>query len=156
MSKQQFKEEDKYLKKIERKIKWSIGIALILIISVLSIYFIKFHGKLHSDQGTWGTFGDFVGGTLNPVLAALAFYWLTSSIRLQLQELRDTRDVLKETSDHQKTIALLEEQNINTQQKIFQLQTESLEKQIQSAKEQQQQISLQNFENIFFELLKTK
>lgn len=156
MSKQQFKEEDKYLKKIERQIKWSIGIAFSLIIIVLSIYFINFHGKLHSEQGTWGTFGDFVGGTLNPVLAALAFYWLTSSIRLQLQELRDTRDVLKETSDHQKTIALLEEQNVNTQQKILKLQTESLEKQIQSAKEQQQQISLQNFENIFFELLKTK
>jgi len=156
MSNQQFTEEDKYLKKIERQIKWSIGIAFSLIIIVLSIYFINFHGQLHSDQGTWGTFGDFVGGTLNPVLAALAFYWLTSSIRLQLQELRDTRDVLKETSDHQKTIALLEEQNVNTQQKILQLQTESLEKQIQSAKEQQQQISLQNFENIFFELLKTK
>ncbi|MDG3556347.1 putative phage abortive infection protein [Acinetobacter bereziniae] len=156
MSSSEFDNQDENLRNIERKIKWSISIAIILIVGVLGIYFFNFHGEIDSNQGTWGTFGDFVGGTLNPVLAALAFYWLTSSIRLQLQELRDTRDVLKDTSDHQKTIALLEEQNVRTQEKILILQNDSLEKQIQSAIEQQQQIAIQNFENIFFELLKTK
>lgn len=148
--------QDQNLKNIERKIKWSIRLAILLIVGVISSYFLNFHGEIDSDHGTWGTFGDFVGGTLNPVLAAFAFYWLTSSIRLQLQELRDTRDVLKETSDHQQAIAVLEKQNVSTQQEILKLQRENLDKQIQSVKEQQKQIAIQNFENIFFELLKTK
>lgn len=149
-------EEDKDLKKIENQIKLSIGLALILIFGVLIAYFTNFHGTLHTDQDKWGTFGDFVGGTLNPVLATLAFYWLTSSIRLQIKELRDTRAVLQETSVHQHAIAELEKQNVNTQQKILEFQQVSLEKQIQSSKDQQKQIAIQNFENIFFELLKTK
>lgn len=149
-------EEDKDLKKIERQIKLSISLALLLIFGVLIAYFSNFHGTLHTDQDKWGTFGDFVGGTLNPVLAALAFYWLTSSIRLQIKELRDTREVLQETSVHQHAIAELEKKNVSTQQEILKLQRENLDKQIQSAKEQQKQIGIQNFENIFFELLKTK
>lgn len=149
-------EEDKDLKKIERQIKLSISLALLLIFGVLIAYFSNFHGTLHTDQDKWGTFGDFVGGTLNPVLAALAFYWLTSSIRLQIKELRDTREVLQETSVHQHAIAELEKKNVSTQQEILKLQRENLDKQIQSAKEQQKQIAIQNFENIFFELLKTK
>jgi len=156
MQSSEFENQDQNLKNIERKIKWSIRIAILLIVGVISTYFINFHGEIDSDHGTWGTFGDFVGGTLNPVLAAFAFYWLTSSIRLQLQELRDTRDVLKETSDHQQAIAELEKQNVDTQQEILVLQRENLDKQIQSAKEQQKQIAIQNFENIFFELIKTK
>lgn len=156
MSKENIENQDGYLKKIEKQIMWSIIIAVLLITLVLLSYFIHFHGSFDSDQSTWGTFGDFVGGTLNPVLAALAFYWLTSSIRLQIQELRDTRGVLEETANHQSTIANLEEENVNTQKKNLELQQASLEKQIQAAEQQQQQIAIQNFENIFFELLKTK
>jgi len=156
MNKENSENQDGSLKKIEKQIMWSIIIAALLITIVLASYFFHFHGSFHVDQDKWGTFGDFVGGTLNPVLAALAFYWLTSSIRLQIQELRDTRGVLEETATHQRTIANLEEENVNTQQKNLALQKASLEKQIQAAEQQQQQIAIQNFENIFFELLKTK
>ncbi|HAV2819125.1 putative phage abortive infection protein [Acinetobacter baumannii] len=156
MKKENSENQDIYLKKIEKQIMWSIIIAALLITLVLVSYFFHFHGSFNADQDKWGTFGDFVGGTLNPVLAALAFYWLTSSIRLQIQELRDTRGVLEETATHQRTIANLEEENVNTQQKNLALQKASLEKQIQAAEQQQQQIAIQNFENIFFELLKTK
>ncbi|MBE2166447.1 hypothetical protein IIQ43_18160 [Acinetobacter oleivorans] len=148
--------QDVYLKKIEKQIRWSIFIAILLIALVLISYFLHFNGGFHKDQDKWGTFGDFVGGTLNPVLAALAFYWLTSSIRLQIQELRDTRGVLEETASHQREIATLEGKNVQTQQQILELQTASLTKQLQTAEQQQQQIAIQNFENIFFELLKTK
>ena len=147
---------DKQLQKVERQIIWSIWIAAALIVTVLCAYFINFHMNFSDKNDEWGTFGDFIGGTLNPVLAALAFYWLTSSIRLQLQELKDTRKVLEDTADHQDKIAKLDEQNVNTQKKILDLQTESLNKQIQASELQQQQISIQNFENLFFELLKSK
>lgn len=147
---------DEQLKNIERQINLSIFIAIILIASVLIAYFLKFNKGFSVSNGDWGTFGDFVGGTLNPLLAALAFYWLTSSIRLQLQELRETRNVLKETSDHQEKIAELEEKNVSTQQEILDLQTQSLSKQIIAAEQQQKQIAIQNFESLFFQLLRTK
>ncbi len=148
--------ENKDLEKIESHIKLSLIVGGGLIIIVLGSYFINFHKSVSSSNEVWGTFGDFVGGTLNPILAALAFYWLTASIRLQLKELKDTRTVLEDTALHQQELAKLENKNVNIQNKIYELQQLTLEKQIQTSKSQQEQISLQNFENIFFQLLKTK
>lgn len=115
------------------------------------------------ESGNWGTFGDFIGGILNPIFALFAFYWLTYSVRLQIKELKDTRQELKkaataqaETATHQEKIANLEEKNVDTQKEILELQKQTLEKQIKSSEAQQLQISIQNFENLFFELLKTK
>ncbi|EYT17860.1 putative phage abortive infection protein [Acinetobacter sp. 1000160] len=147
---------DKQLTRVEQQINWSIFIAVALIVIVLIAYFVSFHKGFSTSNGDWGTFGDFVGGTLNPLLAALAFYWLTSSIRLQLQELRDTRSVLKDTSDHQAKIAQLEEENLETQKDILKRQTDSLLKQKEIAEQQEKQIAIQNFESLFFQLLNTK
>ena len=156
MSKQSNNLEVEEFKAIEWKIKISLFIGFALICIVLITYFSNFHGSLSKTDSTWGTFGDFIGGTLNPILAALGFYWLTASIRLQLKELRDTREVLKETAIHQEKLAALENINVETQKKLFEIQQLTLEKQIIASKSQQEQISLQNFENIFFQLLKTK
>lgn len=46
-----------------------------------------------------GTFGDFMGGILNPLIAFAAFYWITVSVRYQKQELSETRDTLDKTKD---------------------------------------------------------
>ncbi len=156
MSKQSNNLEVEEFKAIERKIKISLFIGFALICIVLITYFSNFHGSWSKTDSTWGTFGDFIGGTLNPILAALGFYWLTASIRLQLKELRDTREVLKETAIHQEKLAELENINVETQKKLLEIQQSTLEKQIITSKSQQEQISLQNFENIFFQLLKTK
>ena len=53
---------------------------------------------LSGDTGAWGEFGDFVGGILNPLVAYSAFYWLTRSVRLQKEELLETRKALEETA----------------------------------------------------------
>lgn len=50
---------------------------------------------------TWGTFGDFLGGVLNPIVAYAAFYWLTQSVRLQKQELSETRRALQDSAASQ-------------------------------------------------------
>ncbi|MEW6022722.1 MAG: hypothetical protein AB1807_11350 [Pseudomonadota bacterium] len=81
--------------------KWLIvGSGLIL----PSIYFVWF--SYHSipisiDSGDWGTLGDFIGGILNPLIAFSAFYWLTRSVRIQKEELGQTRATLDETLDAQ-------------------------------------------------------
>lgn len=155
-----------------------------LVITVFAIFFIYFSiavlidisldkdnnwikpewAKIYTvDSGHWGTFGDFIGGILNPTFALLAFYWLTYSVRLQIKELRDTKQELRraaqaqeDTAKHQEEIARIDMENVNTQKEILDLQKQSLKDQAISAKAQQHQIALQNFENLFFELLKTK
>ncbi len=54
------------------------------------------------EPSTWGAFGDFIGGILNPFVALCALYWLTRSIEMQRQELSATQ---KELADTRKLIA---------------------------------------------------
>ncbi|OTG92706.1 hypothetical protein B9T24_15175 [Acinetobacter sp. ANC 4654] len=151
------------LDKIDKDITKHRLRAFLIIILVGVLYLFLGDKTLSPSAQSWGTFGDFIGGILNPIFALFAFYWLTYSVRLQIKELKDTRTELQkaadaqvETARHQEKIAILEDKNINTQQEILQLQKDSLEKQIEAARLQQLQIEIQNFESLFFELLKTK
>lgn len=119
--------------------------------------------SLSDSLETWGTFGDFFGGILNPIFALFAFYWLTYSVRLQIEELKETREELskaakaqEESAKHQEEIARLESKNVNTQIEILELNKDTLKSQKNAAIAQQQQVAIQNFENLFFQLLKTK
>ncbi|WP_336931187.1 putative phage abortive infection protein [Acinetobacter tandoii] len=95
-----------------------------IITIVLILYFSNFHNSVSIENGDWGTFGDFVGGILNPIIAAFALYWLITSVNLQIQELKKTNEALERT--------------------------------VETAKKQQDQVSIQNFENLFFQLIKAK
>ncbi|HAS6231331.1 TPA: hypothetical protein I7179_23250 [Vibrio vulnificus] len=83
-------------------------IALIPAVYLIWFYFVN-HQPLATDSSIWGTFGDFVGGILNPLIALLAFYWLTQSVLIQKTELSETQKVLKETEKAQKEQALTQE-----------------------------------------------
>lgn len=91
---------------IEKNIKVAQRVAVFLIVSVPLIYalwFGVFNNRVVSvEPGDWGTFGDFVGGLLNPVIAFFAFYWLTKSVQFQKEELFETRKALLESKDAQK------------------------------------------------------
>lgn len=77
----------------------SLRYAIVLVISLIFVYVVWFglwnHQPLSEDAGKWGAFGDFIGGLMNPIVALLALYWLTQSIAVQKQELKDTRTVLE-------------------------------------------------------------
>lgn len=74
-------------------------IAIIMILIVLTLYFSKFgFYKFSSNQGDWGTFGDFLGGTLNPLLAFLSLIALLTTIKIQTYELSETRKEIRESS----------------------------------------------------------
>ncbi|EEZ80896.1 hypothetical protein HUO05_25700 (plasmid) [Vibrio alginolyticus] len=83
-------------------------IALIPTVYLVWFYFIN-NLPLSTDSSIWGTFGDFIGGILNPLIALLAFYWLTQSVLIQKTELSETQKVLKETEKAQKEQALTQE-----------------------------------------------
>jgi hypothetical protein len=59
---------------------------------------------LSKDAARWGTFGDFFGGTLNPILSFLALMVLLRTFSMQREELDLQREELKETK------AILKEQ----------------------------------------------
>lgn len=75
-----------------------------------------------------GTFGDFIGGTLNPILTFLTFMGLIVTIVLQQQELADTRKELKRSAS-------------------------ALESQSTALESQLTAIHNQNFESTFFQML---
>nr|WP_164676875.1 hypothetical protein [Pseudomonas chengduensis] len=87
--------------------------AVLAITIASSLYASQFFGALSSKQGTWGEFGDFFGGTLNPILSFLTIIALLLTIILQVDELKQTRAAAESSakalnaqlkiSEHQKT-----------------------------------------------------
>lgn len=154
---------NKDLEKIDQDINFHRIIIFLIIIAVVFFYLIMKEVDVTSAAQNWGPVGDFFGGILNPIFALFAFYWLTYSVRLQIKELKETREELKkaasaqeESARHQKSIADLERENVLTQKKILELQQKTLISQNESNESQKKQIEMQSFESLFFELLKTK
>ncbi len=154
---------NKDLKDIEKDINFHRIIIFLILIAVVFFYLIMKEVKITEAAQHWGTVGDFFGGILNPIFALFAFYWLTYSVRLQIKELAETRNELKkaasaqeESARHQKAIAELENENVITQKELLALQERTLLSQQEANQAQQKQIEIQNFESLFFELVKTK
>lgn len=154
---------DEDLSKIDNDISFHrIMIFFVLLVTII-FYMILINFNAETSAASWGPVGDFFGGILNPIFALFAFYWLTYSVRLQIKELKETREELgratkaqEESAKHQEKIAKLEKENIKTQVEILNLNKATLKSQQDAAISQQKQISKQNFENLFFELIKTK
>lgn len=71
-----------------RWIAWIVAGASCVLAAVFGLYFIQFSsGSLSTDQAVWGQFGDFVGGTANPILAFLTLSALVLTIILQSKQL---------------------------------------------------------------------
>ncbi|MGR9014749.1 MAG: type II toxin-antitoxin system HicB family antitoxin [Gammaproteobacteria bacterium] len=82
--------------------KHLVGVVCIIVLIVLGFYFGNFHNGLSKGNGDWGTFGDYFGGILNPVIASFAFYLIAETYKLQKKELVATRNLLKVSTDAQK------------------------------------------------------
>lgn len=106
-----------------------LGIAIISILIILGSVIGNFGNKpLSNEISTWGTFGDFIGGTLNPILAFLSLIALLYTIKIQSKELA------------------LSTKELHEAQKATRDSATALE-------EQSKSIKLQNFENTFFSML---
>ncbi|MBJ8418786.1 putative phage abortive infection protein [Acinetobacter courvalinii] len=103
-----------------------ISVSLLIAIGLTTFLLKRYFSALDfpNTAGDLGTFGDYLGGLLNPTIAGLALIWLIRSVSLQVKELKKTNEALEST--------------------------------VITAKQQQHQISIQNFENLFFELMKVK
>lgn len=117
------------------KLNYILYFAITLLVVALGFYFYNFNSGLPDDSSTWGTFGDFIGGTLNPIFALFSLFAIIYTIKIQTQELEFSREELKSTKEE------LEKSRIAQQE-----QSESLKLQNQATK-------LQIFENTFFNLI---
>jgi hypothetical protein len=88
-----------------------------------------------SNPEHWGQFGDFLGGTLNPILAFASFMALLYTIRLQIKQLKLSADELSATRTE------LEASRIAQQGSS------------ESLKVQLEKLDIQSFEATFFSLL---
>jgi uncharacterized membrane protein len=89
--------------------------AIIAVVFVSGLYFLKFHGDISTGQDIWGQFGDYLGGTLNPIFGFLGLIVLVLTLALQSrqlelaqievenskQELKATRDALDKSTSAQ-------------------------------------------------------
>jgi hypothetical protein len=95
--------------KLDSRVTKSILIVAVISVCVLIFYAAWFSFSnglgLSKDAGTWGQFGDFVGGVLNPLVAFSACFWLATSVRLQKAELNATRKTLADTLEAQEAQA---------------------------------------------------
>lgn len=127
-------------KKTKKKLPWiliSFGLfAFFCIVSVFGVYSISFKDfSFIADTEKFGQFGDFIGGTLNPILAFLSFMALLYTIKIQMDELKLSREELEATREELKGSRIAQQE-----------QSESLKLQNHATK-------LQMFENTFFQLL---
>jgi hypothetical protein len=90
---------------------WIIIVSILLFSGVGS--FIAYGARNPDKFKDLGTWGDFVGGTLNPLLTFLTVIGLLVTIHLQQRELRLTRKELTKSSN------ALEAQNLTTKQQRF-------------------------------------
>jgi hypothetical protein len=68
--------------------------ALIAFFVVVGLYRNYFDGEIIADHQRWGTFGDYVGGVLNPFFSFLALLALLYTIILQNHQLEVSKQEL--------------------------------------------------------------
>lgn len=122
-------EKNKY-EGIEKAQAKALSVVSILMLIIVSLFLYKtYNTNFFNDPENWGVFGDYVGGTLNPILAFLSFMLLLLNLYLQRkqldkteeqlelnrEELRLTREELKKAADAQIDSAKLMDEQLKTQ-----------------------------------------
>lgn len=95
--------------KVKQTLTLILTFALIVSLLVISFYFWQFKGAISQSQEVWGQFGDFVGGSLNPILSLMGLIALLLTIVLQNEELQASREELTESRKQLKRTAAANE-----------------------------------------------
>jgi hypothetical protein len=83
------------LRPLENAVAWGISLLVVVLTIAVGVYIYRFRNfPWGTDPGTWGQFGDYVGGLLNPTVAFVALLVLLATYSLQKRELRATQEAL--------------------------------------------------------------
>lgn len=64
-----------------------LALASISLVIAVSFYIHHFGPDISSDQEVWGQFGDYLGGTLNPIFGFLTLIAIISTLAIQTRQL---------------------------------------------------------------------
>lgn len=118
MSTDKVKENRKSEVKDSRLVKLEILFIALLIALVVGAYIFNFRNyEISGNPESWGQLGDYLGGVLNPLVAAAALIYLIRTFELQKTELRETRDALKESASAQQDLCDQQKRNVEVQEK---------------------------------------
>lgn len=84
---------------LTRSDKALIAIALIAIIVVFGLYLLYYPNRISTDHSSWGQFGDYFGGVLNPILGFFTVLLLIITLRISYQTLKVSKDELEKATD---------------------------------------------------------
>jgi uncharacterized membrane protein len=82
------------------RLLWAVlTIAVTVGLASFAFYFVVFNDGLSGDQAVWGQFGDFVGGTLNPIFGFLTLIALMLTIVIQNKELHNSTEEMRKSAE---------------------------------------------------------
>ncbi|MEE4078460.1 putative phage abortive infection protein [Pseudomonas viridiflava] len=84
-------------------IKFACGVLVVAVLyagGIFALYAYSFPGEIVADHGVWGQFGDFFGGTLNPIFAILSLLAILGTLIIQSRELSHSTLALREQSEY--------------------------------------------------------
>lgn len=76
---------------------FAVMLAIVVVVLVVRAYFNQFGalaGDSLAERAVWGQLGDFIGGTVNPVIGLLTLVGLAVTVWLQMRQLELTRQAL--------------------------------------------------------------
>jgi len=102
------------------------AIGLLAAVIALTVYVWYFPGPINREHGEWGVFGDFFGGSLNPILAFLGLIALLLTLFVQSRELEISRGELKASREQLARSAKAQEKSEVSLNKQVKLQNKKL------------------------------
>jgi hypothetical protein len=97
---------------------WIVVVAFALLAVAYAVAFAS--NGLSKAPESWGQFGDYIGGMLNPLVAVFALVALSTSVKLQKKELTATREELRASKQAAQEQARTSEQQ-RREQRFFDL-----------------------------------
>ncbi|WP_346815499.1 putative phage abortive infection protein [Aeromonas hydrophila] len=96
------------IKPSDRKLLYTLYLLLIFgLASFLSLFTLNYIANKLLEKGeSWGQFGDFLGGVLNPIFTLMTFFGVIITIALQKLELRAAREEYKKSANALDTQAI--------------------------------------------------
>ncbi len=82
------------LKRLLRRLPLVVGLAALLLVIAYGLTFRQL--PANEDPSAWGTFGDFLGGLLNPLVSTFTLFVAIEVWRQQEMELSETKAALKD------------------------------------------------------------
>lgn len=105
------------IRELERFEKIAYAVPIIVAITILTIYFFQFNNKISSDPSTFGTFGDYFGGILNPVISFMTLYGVVHTLKQNKEAIKHSAQAT-EAATNQAMLADKEFKAFETRQKV--------------------------------------